>query len=206
VFRVPKSYPVYDADYRGYLTQIKEFLATLENFQTIGRNGLHRYNNQDHAMLTGMFAVRNALDGESFDLWSVNADQEYHEEIREAREVVTDRVLDEALATTFAKLDRFSFGVATGVTAGLVLLLATIILVVRGGPSTGLHLGLLRNYFPGYDVSLVGSLLGLGYGLLTGFIFGWMFAFLRNAFVFLYLAMARRSAERQLIQKLIQHL
>jgi hypothetical protein len=56
---------------------------TLENFQTIGRNGLHRYNNQDHAMLTGILAVRNLVRGEKNDLWSVNADQEYHEEIRE---------------------------------------------------------------------------------------------------------------------------
>jgi protoporphyrinogen oxidase len=82
VFRVKHSYPVYDADYRTYLATIREFVDTLENFQTIGRNGLHRYNNQDHAMLTGMLAVRNLVRGEKNDLWSVNTDQEYHEEIR----------------------------------------------------------------------------------------------------------------------------
>ena len=48
----------------------------------VGRNGLHRYNNQDHAMLTGMLAVRNLLHGENHDLWAVNAEQEYHEEVR----------------------------------------------------------------------------------------------------------------------------
>jgi protoporphyrinogen oxidase len=82
VFRMAKSYPVYDADYAGYLSLLREFVDSLENFQTIGRNGLHRYNNQDHAMLTGMLAVRNLVLGEKNDLWAVNADQEYHEEIR----------------------------------------------------------------------------------------------------------------------------
>jgi protoporphyrinogen oxidase len=83
VFRVPKAYPVYDSAYRTHLDVIREFVGGLENFQTIGRNGLHRYNNQDHAMLTGLLAVRNLVLGQDNDLWNVNADQEYHEEIRE---------------------------------------------------------------------------------------------------------------------------
>ena len=82
VYRVPKSYPVYDATYRDHLAVLREYVDSLENLQTIGRNGLHRYNNQDHAMLTGIKAVSNLVDGESHDLWSVNTDQEYHEEIR----------------------------------------------------------------------------------------------------------------------------
>jgi protoporphyrinogen oxidase len=82
VFRVPKSYPVYDADYRECLATIKLFVNGLENFQTVGRNGLHRYNNQDHAMLTGLYAARNLVLGETNDLWDVNVDQEYHEEVR----------------------------------------------------------------------------------------------------------------------------
>ena len=80
VFRVPKAYPVYDSGYRGHLLTVRTFVDSLENLQTIGRNGLHRYNNQDHAMLTGILAVRNLLSGEQHDLWSVNTDQEYHEE------------------------------------------------------------------------------------------------------------------------------
>jgi len=83
VFRVEKSYPVYDATYSEHLQKIREFVDGLENFQTIGRNGLHRYNNQDHAMLTGMLAVRNALFDEQQNLWDVNVDQEYHEEVHE---------------------------------------------------------------------------------------------------------------------------
>src|SRR5918992_1652223 len=82
VFRVPKAYPIYDSEYRDYLAIVKNFVGNLENYQTIGRNGLHRYNNQDHAMLTGMLSVRNVMFGEKNDLWSVNTDQEYHEEIR----------------------------------------------------------------------------------------------------------------------------
>jgi protoporphyrinogen oxidase len=82
VFRVEKSYPVYDSSYQEHLAVLRGYVARIENLQTIGRNGLHRYNNQDHAMLTGLLAVRNLLDGEDHDLWSVNADQEYHEEVR----------------------------------------------------------------------------------------------------------------------------
>jgi protoporphyrinogen oxidase len=81
VFRVEKSYPIYDQAYAHNLTIIKAYLAQFENFQTIGRNGLHRYNNQDHAMLTGMLAVRNMLYGETNNLWVVNAEEEYHEEM-----------------------------------------------------------------------------------------------------------------------------
>jgi protoporphyrinogen oxidase len=85
VFRVPKSYPVYDGDYRDCLATIKAFVNGLENAQTVGRNGLHRYNNQDHAMLTGLLAARNLILGETNDLWEVNVDQEYHEEVRAPR-------------------------------------------------------------------------------------------------------------------------
>jgi protoporphyrinogen oxidase len=82
VFRMAKAYPVYDSEYGDYLAKVRKFVDNLENFQTIGRNGLHRYNNQDHAMLTGMLAVKNLVHGERNDLWSVNTDQEYHEEVR----------------------------------------------------------------------------------------------------------------------------
>ena len=82
VFRAPKSYPVYDSDYRESLNVLQAYINNLANFQTIGRNGLHRYNNQDHAMLTGMLAVRNMVLGEQNNLWQVNTEQEYNEETR----------------------------------------------------------------------------------------------------------------------------
>jgi protoporphyrinogen oxidase len=80
VFRVPKAYPLYDADYAGHLAVLRGFLNGFANCQMVGRNGLHRYNNQDHSMLTGLHAVRNALQGGTKDLWSVNTDPEYIEE------------------------------------------------------------------------------------------------------------------------------
>ena len=79
VVRAPKAYPVYDEGYQLALGEAREFLAGFENLQLVGRNGMHKYNNQDHSMLTAMLAVRN-LFGESHDLWAVNADDEYHEE------------------------------------------------------------------------------------------------------------------------------
>jgi len=81
VVRMPKAYPVYDAHYRDHLRVLQEFLGTLTNLQVVGRNGMHRYNNQDHSMLTAMLAVENIL-GARHDLWSVNDEPEYHEELK----------------------------------------------------------------------------------------------------------------------------
>ena len=81
VYRMENAYPVYDSTYTEHLRRIREYIDALKNLQTIGRNGLHRYNNQDHAMLTGLFAARNAAFGENHDLWNVNEDASYHEEL-----------------------------------------------------------------------------------------------------------------------------
>jgi protoporphyrinogen oxidase len=80
VIRQVKAYPVYDGAYREALNVISDWLGALKNLQTVGRNGLHRYNNQDHSMLTAMLAARNIL-GESHDVWTVNVERSYHEEI-----------------------------------------------------------------------------------------------------------------------------
>src|SRR5262249_18182579 len=122
VRRVPKAYPVYDSEYREHLETVRRFVAGFSNLQTIGRNGLHRYNNQDHPMVTGMLAVRNLVDGEANDLWSVNTDQEYHEEVRTPDE----RAVEEAIVRVFAKIDRRAFGVAVGTVAGLMLFATTL--------------------------------------------------------------------------------
>lgn len=79
VFRQRYAYPVYDREYREHLEIVRRFLATVRNVQTIGRSGMHRYNNMDHSMLTGMLAARNLL-GENHDLWSVNTHRSYGEE------------------------------------------------------------------------------------------------------------------------------
>lgn len=81
VYRQPKAYPVYTGEYQVYLDTLKAHLRSIENLQTAGRNGLHKYNNQDHSMLTAMLAVENIL-GHQHDLWAVNTERSYHEEIR----------------------------------------------------------------------------------------------------------------------------
>ena len=78
IIRQPKAYPVYDDKYRACVEVISGWLKTLENFQTVGRNGLHRYNNQDHSMLTAMLAADN-LAGGDHDVWTVNVERSYHE-------------------------------------------------------------------------------------------------------------------------------
>jgi protoporphyrinogen oxidase len=208
VFRVPKAYPVYDSDYGDYLVEVRKFIDGLENFQTIGRNGLHRYNNQDHAMLTGLFAVRNVVLGERNDLWSVNTEQEYHEEIRQKVEMEPEIPLDavkEAFARAFAKLDRVAFGVAIGAVTGLLLFASTLLLVLKGGDVVGPNFQLLAQYFPGYSVTFSGSLVGLECSFLTGFLSGWAYALLRNLAVFLYTALIERRAERLQLHRFLEY-
>src|SRR5207253_1289483 len=77
--RVPKAYPIYDADYAERVRVTRRWLETIENLQQVGRNGLHRYNNSDHSMLTAMRAVDNLLAGAHHDIWEVNAESVYHE-------------------------------------------------------------------------------------------------------------------------------
>jgi protoporphyrinogen oxidase len=79
VVRMPKAYPVYDSVYREHLDTVRGYIDGIPNLHTVGRNGMHKYNNQDHSMLTAMMAVHN-MQGASHDLWAVNTDFEYHEE------------------------------------------------------------------------------------------------------------------------------
>ncbi len=78
VLRQKKAYPVYDRDYYSHLQVIREYLKQFTNLQTVGRNGMHRYNNQDHSMLTGLLAAKNIM-GENHDLWQVNVERSYYE-------------------------------------------------------------------------------------------------------------------------------
>ena len=81
VVRMPKAYPVYDEEYTANVDVLREWLATSAvNVQPVGRNGMHRYNNQDHSMMTAMLAVENILSDAGHDLWAVNVEEEYHEE------------------------------------------------------------------------------------------------------------------------------
>jgi protoporphyrinogen oxidase len=83
VVRMRKAYPIYDSSYRTNLETIRRHIDPIANLHTVGRNGMHKYNNQDHSMYTAMLAVEN-MQGASHDLWEVNTDLEYHEEQRVA--------------------------------------------------------------------------------------------------------------------------
>jgi len=195
VVRVPKAYPIYDSNYREHLDVLKTFLAEFANLQTIGRNGLHRYDNQDHAMLTAMLAVRNVALQEKNDVWGVNADPDYQEEVR----------LETALQRVFAKLDRFGFGVAVGAVAAAVLSLASLFPLIKGDPVMGHELALLAQYLPGYEASAIGMLRGLAYGLVGGFGVGWTFAVIRNAAALFSLAVIRRRVESRLLRRVFDY-
>ncbi len=98
VIRQPMAYPVYDGTYKAHLATIQGYLDGFENLQTTGRAGMHRYNNQDHSMLTALLAARNILgqtagDGSTHDLWDVNVERSYHEDftVDEAKAQATER-------------------------------------------------------------------------------------------------------------------
>ena len=80
VIRVPKTYPAYFGAYERF-DELREWIDRFENLFLIGRNGMHRYNNQDHSMLTAMTAVDNILAGgtDKANIWGVNTEDEYHE-------------------------------------------------------------------------------------------------------------------------------
>ena len=93
VIRQPLSYPVYDGTYREALDLLRGWLAQFGNLQLVGRNGMHRYNNQDHSMLTAMLAVKN-IAGEDHDLWHVNVDRSYHEDVESAPKLPRERKVE----------------------------------------------------------------------------------------------------------------
>ena len=89
----------------------------------------------------------------------------------------------EIIATAIARLRAGVMAIVCGLLAGSGLLVATVWLVVRGGPNVGQHLGLLRNYLPGYSVTFMGSVLGFFYGALIGAAAGWLVAWVYNRIV-----------------------
>lgn len=95
VVRQPKAYPVYDQDYKDHVDRIRQALDQYPGLYLVGRNGMHKYNNQDHSMMTAMLAAKNIIAGkEIYNLWDVNEDAEYHEGgERGAEQAVTGRMV-----------------------------------------------------------------------------------------------------------------
>ena len=211
IVRMPKAYPVYDADYQKALTYIREFLDGFQNLQVVGRNGMHRYNNQDHSMLTAMLAVEN-IQGARHDLWQVNVEQEYHEETssREADAKAQlgqlaatqpqvpqpmTPAINESLVLAFAKLDKLAFATALGTVTGLIVAIATLWVAVKGEEQAGQNLQMLGQFFQGYTVTVSGALVGFAYSFASAFLWGWLFAYLRNFALGFVIYRARREAE-----------
>jgi len=227
VVRMPKAYPVYDEQYKAALEQIKEFLGKISNLQLVGRNGMHKYNNQDHSMLTSMLAVKNIL-GAHLDLWKVNADQDYHEEIKEneqldkqlsdlsstqplipsafAMKKSSGSLIEKAIIRVFSRLDKFAFAVAVGTASFLFLFLATIFLEFKGDQNIVQSMLLLNNYFIGYDISIKGAFIGGGYCFLWGFISGWLFAYIRNLSLGFVIYKEKKKLENQSLKDLLDYI
>ncbi len=211
VVRMEKAYPVYDQTYQESVDIIRRYLETFSNLQTIGRNGLHRYNNQDHSMLTGVYAAGNIV-GERHDVWAVNTEKEYHEEEHGTRPNAGDRLVprrvsvpvgeaigeseDKVIEVAFAKIDPLAFGMAVGVVSGIVIFMASAMLVLRGGPVVGPTLSLFGNYLFGFEVTWVGAVMGLLEGGVLGFAVGALAAGLRNWALKAYAKVVRWREER----------
>jgi hypothetical protein len=221
IVRMPKAYPVYDADYQEALLCIRKFLDGFQNLQVVGRNGMHRYNNQDHSMLTAMLAVDNIL-GARHDLWQVNAEQEYHEETSSREDDAKAQLgrlastqpqvpqpimptVNQSLILAFAKLDKLAFATALGTVAGLTVALATLWMVIKGGEQTGQSLQLLGEFFEGYTVTVSGALVGFVYSFASAFLWGWLFAYLRNFALGFMIYRARREAELMSFRQFLDH-
>jgi len=209
VVRMKKAYPVYDQWYHTNLATVRRYLESFSNLQTIGRNGLHRYNNQDHSMLTGIYAARNIV-GERYDVWSVNTEEDYHEEGRMAAATASDRLVPTRVApavvashpapevllkVAFAPLDPVALGVAVGTVGGVGLFLATAVLLLKEGPVVGLTLSLLGQYLLEYKVTWSGACLGLVEAGVGGFMLGAVGAWLRNVGMAAYTSLVKRYAE-----------
>ena len=147
-------------------------------------------------MLTGMYAVRNMLHGEVNNLWEVNAEQDYHEEVRAGKDPVAERIINRVFPQVFTKLEPLAFGTAIGTVSAMSLSLVTLWVTLNDLHSVALFLGLLNQFLPGYEVSLFpGALLSVFYGFVLGFLPGWLLASLRNAILRLYVSNLLRQVE-----------
>jgi len=164
----------------------------IDNLHTVGRNGMHRYNNMDHSMHTGMLAVQNTL-GAHHVLWEVNEGEEYLEGDKKTK--AGQLVPEEVLIRTFARMDKLAFATAIGSVSGLLFFIATIWLIIKDGDVVGPNLKLLGQYFIGYTVTVKGAFIAFGYSFAWSFLFGWLFAYVRNLFLALYIYRVKKKAE-----------
>ena len=195
VVRMPKAYPVYDQGYKDALATLRGWLDPFENLQLIGRNGQHRYNNQDHSMLTAIYAARNIAAGGAYDLWSVNVEEEYHEELaddatasrgatgdRAIPQRVADRGLEGLLLDAYAAYDAVALGGAVSAVSAAMVFILTAVPLIRGAVVPEMMLSRLSMYLPLYSVSWPGAAAGAAIAGVLGFLFGAALAGLINRF------------------------
>jgi protoporphyrinogen oxidase len=191
IVRQPGAYPIYSPNYRDHLEIIKSYLTSIDNLQTIGRNGMHRYNNMDQSMYVGMLAAQNSL-GANHDLWEVNEEKEYLEEKKFKKEPFDS---ENGFIRAFSRMDKLAMATAVGSVSGLLFFLLTIWLVIKGGDVVGPKLELLGQYFLGYTVTVSGAFKALGYSFIWGFLFGWLFAYLRNLLLAFFIYRVKKKTE-----------
>lgn len=171
-------------------------------------------------MLTGVYAAHN-ITGGRYDVWAVNTDKEYHEEGRVAQLNPGDRLVpipvsvsvadeieaqeDEVIEIAFARLDPLALGVAVGTVSAFGTLLATAILLFKGGAVVGPNLSLLKHYLFGFEMTWTGALIGFLEAGLWGLVFGFCSAGLRNWALNVYASLVRwrgeTDARRDLLDK-----
>jgi protoporphyrinogen oxidase len=215
VIRVPKAYPVYDQHYQEHLATVRRYLAGIPNLQLIGRNGQHRYNNQDHSMLAGIYAARN-LAGAHLDVWSVNTEATYHEEGGEPQAAPADRLVprplpvpgaavlsaERVIQRAFARLDPVALGAAFAVVAGVGLFLATVLMLLKHGAPVA-ELSLLGQYLLGFKVTWKGAVVGLLEAGAGGFALGYATARLRNHALMAYATRVRRRLAAEVERRVL---
>ena len=201
VVRMPKAYPIYDAGYGRSLDIVRQYVRRFDNFQPVGRNGMHKYNNQDHSMLTGLLSAENIL-GANHDLWTINADQEYQEETALAPD--EEAALDKLFPAVFSKMDKLGLATAVGSVCSILIFFATIGLMIKGGVGSR-YLQLLNQYFFGYTVTVRGAFIGMAHGFFWGFLLGWLFAYLRNFLIAYYIYRIKKKVELLTFRDFLDH-
>lgn len=169
-------------------------------------------------MLTGIYAARNIL-GETNDVWSVNTEMEYHEEVRSPKAATGDRLVptrvepavagptltpDALIAAAFARLDAVSLGTAVGSVSGLSVFLASVALLLKGGSVVGPNLSLLGHYLLGFEVSWLGAFVGMSEAGIGGFVLGYLVASLRNWGLAAFASLIKRRAEIEVQRRVLE--
>jgi protoporphyrinogen oxidase len=203
VIRMPKAYPVYDGGYQQALRTIRAYVERFPNLHLVGRNGQHRYNNQDHSMVTAIYAARR-IHGQSYDIWNVNVEAVYHETTAHREHPVDERLVPAhmeksvtaaAIRKAFSRYDPIALGTAVATVVSLGLVAATATLILKGREPVGPILSLLGHYFLGYSVTWTGLLIGLVSTSIGGFAFGYILATFINILVLWQEKAFRRKLE-----------